>query len=306
MVFLSLLTVCAATFGSTRAAFAQQATIAGTVTDTSGGVLPGVTITVVHEETGNTFEAVTDAPGPIPYPGPRGCPQADRESLGFPDLTRTGLQLLLNQTLSVSAPAGAGDARRDRHRHGRGAARRYEGLHRRRQHRPAAGAGAADQRPQLDGPDAARARAHGAMRAAASCRTARAMRRPTSTASRSRRTITRRPTASSRRFSRDAIAEFQVVANRFDATQGRSSGHDRQCHHQVGNERAHRHVRRLFPRTTSSTPKDFISSACCRTRISRSARPSAAPSFVTACTSSSRTGSSTSRGRSTPTASYPS
>jgi hypothetical protein len=54
---LILLTVCAATFGSTRAAFAQQATIAGTITDTSGGVLPGVTITVVHEETGNTFEA---------------------------------------------------------------------------------------------------------------------------------------------------------------------------------------------------------------------------------------------------------
>ena len=65
---LIFLTVCAATFGSTRAAFAQQATIAGTVTDTSGGVLPGVTITVVHEETGNTFEAVTDGQGQFRIP----------------------------------------------------------------------------------------------------------------------------------------------------------------------------------------------------------------------------------------------
>src|ERR1043166_3925960 len=52
----------------TVSAFAQQATIAGTVTDSSGGVLPGVTITIVHEETGNTFEAVTDAQGQFPIP----------------------------------------------------------------------------------------------------------------------------------------------------------------------------------------------------------------------------------------------
>ena len=43
------------------AGYAQHAIVAGTVTDSSGGVLPGVTITVVHEETGNTFEGVTDA-----------------------------------------------------------------------------------------------------------------------------------------------------------------------------------------------------------------------------------------------------
>ena len=47
----------------TTSAWAQQATVTGTVTDSSGGVLPGVTITVVHEETGNTFEGVTDAQG---------------------------------------------------------------------------------------------------------------------------------------------------------------------------------------------------------------------------------------------------
>jgi hypothetical protein len=34
---------------------AQEATVSGTVTDTTGAVLPGVTITALHEATGNTF-----------------------------------------------------------------------------------------------------------------------------------------------------------------------------------------------------------------------------------------------------------
>ena len=37
------------------AASAQEATFTGTVTDSTGGVLPGVTITAVHEASGNTF-----------------------------------------------------------------------------------------------------------------------------------------------------------------------------------------------------------------------------------------------------------
>ena len=38
-------------------ASAQDATITGTVTDTTGGVLPGVTVTVVHEASGISFES---------------------------------------------------------------------------------------------------------------------------------------------------------------------------------------------------------------------------------------------------------
>jgi hypothetical protein len=45
------------------AGYAQEASINGTVTDSTGGVLPGVTITAVHEASGNTFEAVTDERG---------------------------------------------------------------------------------------------------------------------------------------------------------------------------------------------------------------------------------------------------
>jgi hypothetical protein len=43
--------------------FAQEATLSGTVVDSTGGVLPGVTITAVHEASGNSFEGVTDDRG---------------------------------------------------------------------------------------------------------------------------------------------------------------------------------------------------------------------------------------------------
>ena len=49
------------------AAFAQEATLTGTVTDSTGGVLPGVTVTAVLEATGNTFVAVTDDRGRLPH-----------------------------------------------------------------------------------------------------------------------------------------------------------------------------------------------------------------------------------------------
>ena len=45
------------------ASAAQDAAITGLVTDSTGGVLPGVTIVGVHEASGNTFETVTDESG---------------------------------------------------------------------------------------------------------------------------------------------------------------------------------------------------------------------------------------------------
>ena len=42
---------------------AQDATVTGVVTDSTGGVLPGVTVVVVLEASGNTFEGVTDERG---------------------------------------------------------------------------------------------------------------------------------------------------------------------------------------------------------------------------------------------------
>ena len=47
----------------TARVFAQEATFNGVVTDSSGAVLPGVTVTAVLEATGNTFVAVSDERG---------------------------------------------------------------------------------------------------------------------------------------------------------------------------------------------------------------------------------------------------
>jgi hypothetical protein len=43
--------------------YAQESTFSGTVTDSTGGVLPGVTVTATNVESGNTFVAVTDERG---------------------------------------------------------------------------------------------------------------------------------------------------------------------------------------------------------------------------------------------------
>ena len=57
--------VLAVTFGITSPAAAQVTTgsIAGTITDESGGVLPGATITATHEETGSKSTAVSGTGG---------------------------------------------------------------------------------------------------------------------------------------------------------------------------------------------------------------------------------------------------
>ena len=51
-------------------ASAQEATLVGTATDTSGGAMPGVTVIAIHEATGNSFEAVTDVRGAFRIPVP--------------------------------------------------------------------------------------------------------------------------------------------------------------------------------------------------------------------------------------------
>ena len=44
-------------------ASAQDATVTGTITDETGGVLPGVVVTAVNEANGNVFDSVTDSRG---------------------------------------------------------------------------------------------------------------------------------------------------------------------------------------------------------------------------------------------------
>jgi hypothetical protein len=79
------------------AAHAQEATISGTITDTTGGVLPGVVVTAVHEASGNTFETVTDSAGGYRMSVRIGAYRLRLELTGFAPLERTGLQLQVGQ-----------------------------------------------------------------------------------------------------------------------------------------------------------------------------------------------------------------
>jgi hypothetical protein len=81
---------------------AQEAAINGTVTDSTGGVLPGVTVTAVHEASGNRFTAVTDARGVYRVPVRIGAYQITVELPGFSTVTRSGVQLLVGQAATVN------------------------------------------------------------------------------------------------------------------------------------------------------------------------------------------------------------
>jgi hypothetical protein len=84
------------------AGYAQEAVITGTITDSTGGVLPGVTVTAVNEATGNQFVAVTDELGIYRIAGRVGGYQLTAELSGFTTLTRSGVHLLVGQTATVN------------------------------------------------------------------------------------------------------------------------------------------------------------------------------------------------------------
>ena len=82
---------------SAATGYAQEAILTGTVTDATGGVLPGVTIVATHQATGNTFEAVTDGLGVYRIPVRVGSYEVRAQLPGFTTVTRTGVNLLVGQ-----------------------------------------------------------------------------------------------------------------------------------------------------------------------------------------------------------------
>src|SRR5688572_21811281 len=82
------------------AAFAQEATISGTITDATGGVLPGVTVTAVNEATGFTLEAVTDERGTFRMPARIGTYRIAAVLAGFADANRAGIPVSVGQTVN--------------------------------------------------------------------------------------------------------------------------------------------------------------------------------------------------------------
>src|SRR5450759_2124232 len=92
--------------------YAQEAVLTGTVSDTTGAVLPGITVTATNEATGNTFEAVTDGRGADTIPARVGAYRIKAELKGFGTVTRTGVQLLVGQTVTINmqmAPGGVAE-----------------------------------------------------------------------------------------------------------------------------------------------------------------------------------------------------
>ena len=89
-------------------AHAQEATLSGTVSDTTGGALPGVTVRAVHEASGNSFESVTDGRGEYRIPVRIGAYRVTAELSGFAPITQTitllvGQQGVLNLQMAVSS-----------------------------------------------------------------------------------------------------------------------------------------------------------------------------------------------------------
>ena len=84
------------------AAAAQEATLNGTVTDSTGSVLPGVTVQALHEASGNTFMAVTDGRGAFQIPVRVGDLQDHGPTSGIHDRHAERVEVLVGQTATVN------------------------------------------------------------------------------------------------------------------------------------------------------------------------------------------------------------
>jgi hypothetical protein len=84
---------------------AQEAVLTGTVSDSTGGVLPGVTVTAVHEATGNRFVAITDESGRYRLPVRVGGYVITSALQGFATVTQANVQLRAATRSSSAAAA---------------------------------------------------------------------------------------------------------------------------------------------------------------------------------------------------------
>lgn len=200
---------------------AQEATVSGTVTDATGGVLPGVTVTALHEASGNTFVAVTDERGVYRIPVRVGVYRITSQLAGFATVSQTGLELLVGQQALVNmqmAPSAVqesvtvtGEAplvdMTTSTRGGNIDPRQMEQL-------PLNG------RNWMD----LALLAPGSRRNEGGIPDSRQGYSQVNVDGQQVTTLIANTGDEQPKFSRDAIAEFELITNRFDATQGRSAG----------------------------------------------------------------------------------
>ena len=85
-------------------------TILGNVADESGAVVPGVTVTVTNEGTGNARAITTNDTGGFAVPSlPPAVYSVSAEMAGFSQAQQTGVQLAVNQTLRVDLTLKVGE-----------------------------------------------------------------------------------------------------------------------------------------------------------------------------------------------------
>src|SRR5687768_1580873 len=110
--FLGVLFVTALMVVLTTASLSAQATgeLAGRVTDESGGVLPGVTVTATQTDTGFTRTVVTDGEGAWVMPNmPPGPYRLEVSLQGFRTYVQTGIVLQVGQTPTLNAVLAVGN-----------------------------------------------------------------------------------------------------------------------------------------------------------------------------------------------------
>ena len=87
--------------------FAQSATLTGKVTDNSGGVMPGVTVTVTEIDTGRSQTSVANENGQYRFPLlPPGTYTLLAEIAGFAPIVISPLELLVGQSANVNVQMG--------------------------------------------------------------------------------------------------------------------------------------------------------------------------------------------------------
>ncbi len=202
---------------------AQEAALTGIVTDATMAVLPGVTIKAVHAASGNTFEAVTDQRGAYRIPVRVGVYKITATLSGFSTVTRDGVEILVGQTSTINLQMATGGV--------------AESLTVTAQapliETTTSSLGSSiDPRQVTELPSQGRNWMSLALLAPGNRTNAQGV-TPVQDRGDVRefqlnvdglQVTSNLGTGNQSRYSNDAIAEFQFISNRFDATQGRSSG----------------------------------------------------------------------------------
>src|SRR5580704_18112985 len=88
----------------------QLAAVSGTITDPSGAVVPGVSITIVNQGTGLKRNALTDPAGEYRFAGlPTGKYSLRIEKPGFQSQTREGIELASAAEVTINSQLAIGD-----------------------------------------------------------------------------------------------------------------------------------------------------------------------------------------------------